>query len=532
MTVLTTPRLLRRILPALIVILTTFLTVSTAAAQDGPYTDGYWPAFLLNIQPRGVVINPGDEVQFTCTMFMDGEFVPVESPRWEAGGGEIDETGLFTAGDDAGPFWVACDAPPPEGSAGYHTAPRRSMHSSLDGVVMPPGQQPLSILIPPPMSPSTYGKPTRQDAAVYDIDYGGSADFYPEIEVAPSEFYAFTPVWTTWGGHMVDTYGGAYFATHVGRDQITAWTFDGSLSASLAIEVITPVPLVSLTASPDRLDLSQGDTGHLTAFAADEGGQTYPLIALWSADGGEIGGDGVYRATTIGEFTATASFESLSAAAAITVGAPRPDAIAITPDRAEINPGETVQFSAAGSTGGGEPYAIAPMWSAGGGEIDDTGLYTAGMMPGEYTVTAQMGGASAEAVVAIAAPPDDVPVEILIEPAESVLAPGQRQQFRATVRNASGETLDLPTAWSAEGGVVDESGRFTAGDAPGEASVTATVEGVTATAEIVIQEGGGGAVSGTPGWLPWVIGIGVLVVVGAAIAVFLLRSRARPADEG
>jgi hypothetical protein len=101
----------------------------------------------------------------------------------------------------------------------------------------------------------------------------------------------------------------------------------------------------------------------------------------------------------------------LSAACASSPTAPPPDALAsiiVTPDVSmEIN--ATQQFIAVGRNASGAEVSISPTWSivAGGGDISDAGLFTAGIVPGAFsgTVMASSGGISGTASVTVVALP-------------------------------------------------------------------------------------------------------------------------------
>ncbi len=61
-------------------------------------------------------------------------------------------------------------------------------------------------------------------------------------------------------------------------------------------------------------------------------------------------------------------------------------AIEVTPRYAAVALGESIQFAAVGLDQRGDPFDFSPSWSATGGSIDDSGLYTAGQDPGSYEV--------------------------------------------------------------------------------------------------------------------------------------------------
>lgn len=78
--------------------------------------------------------------------------------------------------------------------------------------------------------------------------------------------------------------------------------------------------------------------------------------------------------------------------------------ISIAPTQATLNPGQQVQFTATARDAAGTIVNVQPGWTATGGTITQTGLFTAGNSAGSFTVTAALGTASATASVAIFVP--------------------------------------------------------------------------------------------------------------------------------
>ena len=123
------------------------------------------------------------------------------------------------------------------------------------------------------------------------------------------------------------------------------------------------------------------------------------------------------------------------------------------------------------------------IWSATGGTISSSGLYTAGAAAGSFTVKAtsvQDSTKSASANVTITMPQ---PVSVSISPNGATLFTGGTQTFTATVANATNPAV----TWSATGGVITTSGQYTAGQTPGTYSVTATsVQDLSKSASVTV----------------------------------------------
>ena len=88
----------------------------------------------------------------------------------------------------------------------------------------------------------------------------------------------------------------------------------------------------------------------------------------------------------------------------VLVTASNVSSLSIAPTQTTLNPGQQVQFQATAKDANGNVVASQPGWSATGGTISNTGLYTAGSASGSYTVTASLGSSTATATVAIFIP--------------------------------------------------------------------------------------------------------------------------------
>jgi PKD repeat protein len=114
-------------------------------------------------------------------------------------------------------------------------------------------------------------------------------------------------------------------------------------------------------------------------------------------------------------------------------------------------------------------------WEASGGTISDDGLFVAGMAHGTHKVVAKRKNGKKKgkmmADTAVIVITSDAPVEpaaIRISPRETILEPGERIEFTATVTGDDGDPIDAPVIWQATGGVVDGSGHYTAGPDAGQ----------------------------------------------------------------
>jgi outer membrane protein OmpA-like peptidoglycan-associated protein len=172
--------------------------------------------------------------------------------------------------------------------------------------------------------------------------------------------------------------------------------------------------LATITVRPDA-NLAANSSHQFTAEGRDARGGIFPITPTWSivASGGTIDTNGLFTAgSRPGAFlnTVKATDGSISGNASVIVTAPPSPVlrtITVTPAGPDTVPAtSTRQFIAAGKDSAGFVVQFLPTWSvvAGGGRIDNTGLFTAGSAPGIYvnTVKASWGTVAGYASVTVA----------------------------------------------------------------------------------------------------------------------------------
>src|ERR1700694_292761 len=117
----------------------------------------------------------------------------------------------------------------------------------------------------------------------------------------------------------------------------------------------------------------------------------------------------------------------------------------------------TQQFTAVGKDAAGVVISISPVWSivAGGGAIDNAGMFTAGTVPGVFTATVEAvsGGMSGTATVTVIVGPL---ATITVSPNPDTLPINGTQQFVAVGKDAGGNIVAGAPVWSivAGGGAI------------------------------------------------------------------------------
>jgi photosystem II stability/assembly factor-like uncharacterized protein len=76
-----------------------------------------------------------------------------------------------------------------------------------------------------------------------------------------------------------------------------------------------------------------------------------------------------------------------------------------------------------------------------------------------------------------------------ITPQNSEITIGQVHQFKAKGYNSQGKLMEFTPTWTATGGSITQSGKYTAGDTPGDYTVTASAQGISQTVSVKVKEG-------------------------------------------
>jgi hypothetical protein len=183
------------------------------------------------------------------------------------------------------------------------------------------------------------------------------------------------------------------------------------------------------------------------------------------------------------------------------------DHVVITPNNVTLAAGSSLQFSAqAFDQNNQQLTGVICYWmvTSGGGVINNSGLFTAGHIPGTYTNTVMVFAVQgnnarvATASVTVTAPAPGTFHHVKITPPLATLLPGGTQQFTAQAFDISNTALSGFTySWSVVngGGSIDLNGVFTAGTATGNFKGTVQVNVInngsivgTGRATVIVRE--------------------------------------------
>ena len=126
-----------------------------------------------------------------------------------------------------------------------------------------------------------------------------------------------------------------------------------------------------------------------------------------------------------------------------------------------LAPGQTRQFSTQQIWSDGQTRDFGVTYTATGGSISSSGLFTAGSVAGSFMVIANcLCGALDTAFVTVELPAQLT--KITVSPKTVSLNAGATQQFGATANWSTGATTLPPITWSATGGSISTGGLYTA----------------------------------------------------------------------
>jgi len=459
----------------------------------------------ISIAPTSVSLTTGGSQQFTATVGGSTN----TAVTWSATGGSISAAGLYTAPSTAGTFTItATSAADPTksasaivsvsapqvvavsiapGSAALTTGGTRQFTATVTGTTntavtwSATGGSVVSGLY---TAPNTAGTFTVTATSVADSTKSASATVtvtapVVTVTISPTSASMLTGAtqqftasvsgssntavtWSATGGSVAS---GLYTAPNTAGSYIITATSAADSTKSASATVTVSAPVVTVSISPTSASMQTGGTQQFTASISGSSN----TAVNWSASSGSITSTGMYTApTAAGTFTvkATSAADSTkSASATVTVSAPQVVAVNISPISASMLTGGNQQFTA--SVSGSSNTAVT--WSATGGSVSSTGMYTAPSTGGTFAVTATSvadSTKSASATVTVSAPV----VAISVSPGSASLLASATQQFTATVTGSSNTSV----TWSATGGTISSGGLYTAPTAAGTYTVKAT----------------------------------------------------------
>lgn len=286
-----------------------------------------------------------------------------------------------------------------------------------------------------------------------------------------------------------------------GTSSVTA-TVDGVTGTTLV--TVTPLPVATVTVSPNAGTLVAGQTLQLSATTASATGQTLSgRVVTWTSSSSTlatVSSTGLVTGVAAGVVTITATSEGRSGTSRITVTDIPVSEVRVTPSSATIAAGRTAQLTAVAVDANNTVLPRTVTWTSDQpaiATVSQTGLVTA-INNGAARISATAGGVSGVATVTVT----PVPVATLrISPNGGNLVVGRTLQLNATPADAQGNALpgrvvtwisgSPSVATVAQDGVVTAVG-------PGSVGIFAAAEGISASVTITVSNVGVATVRVTP----------------------------------
>jgi len=296
--------------------------------------------------------------------------------------------------------------------------------------------------------------------------------------------------------------GGAVTAVSPGSARLTA-TVDG-VTGSAKVVVVAPPPaaVARVAVSPDSIALQPGQAIALgaTAYDAENHVLTGRTVTWTTADStvAKVGAGGIVTAVSAGSARITATVEGVTGSTKVTVVAPPPAGVArvdLAPDSVVLQPGQTGDFDATAYDADGHVItgrAIAWMIADSAVATIGAGGTVTAVSPGTARITATVDGVNgfAKVIVVSPPPPPAAVARVVVSPDSVVLIPGQETDLDAAAYDAEGHVLTgRAVTWTTSDSTVARlgaGGRVIAGLA-GSARITATVEGVSGSAKVIVD---------------------------------------------
>ena len=288
---------------------------------------------------------------------------------WSATGGTVSSTGRYTAGSTPGTYRVVARL-------------RGGTFADTATVTIASGPAPtLTSLTISPKNVSVQTGVEQQFTAAATWSNGSKT--LPTLK------------WKATGGTV--SAAGLYKAPGTaGSYRVIVSTEDGSIADTSAVVVSAPV-VSQLTLSPASVQLTPGQTRQFSTSATWSDGVNRPVAVTYSATGGTVSVNGLYTAGQIaGSFLVIASCSCGKAdTSRVTITGASPvilSSLSLSPTGVTLPRGGSQQFSVIAYQTDGSMANPTVSWSATGGTISSSGLFTAGSSEGTYRVIATIAG--------------------------------------------------------------------------------------------------------------------------------------------
>jgi len=355
----------------------------------------------LALTPKAPAVQGGQQVTFSASASWSDGSNSVPPLQWSATGGTLNEGSRWTSPNVAGVYRVVA---------------RQSGGGLADTAIVTVAATPRVTAL-------------RVAPGVAALVPGATQQFNVQPTWSDGLERSTDVTWTATGGSI--SVGGLFTAGQLAGQALIIATCAGCAVADTAELTITeptvPAPVVSqIVLNPSAVSMTPGEAREFSVAASWSDGSTTLPPLVWSVTGGTMQGLHYIAGTTAGTFKVIARHAGSAVAdtstVTITAAAPPPpvtptlQAVVVTPATASVAAGQTQQFAAAGTMSDGSTAAPTVTWSATGGTVSASGLFTAPAQAGTVKVIATAGLLADTSVVTVtvAAPPSSSAVPLVL----------------------------------------------------------------------------------------------------------------------
>lgn len=299
-----------------------------------------------------------------------------------------------------------------------------------------------------------------------------------------------TVVWSSADSSIVEVKNGNLVAKAIGTTTLTATV--GDKTAECRVTVIAPIKGISLDKAELTLYKNPTDTKTNTATLSvtlDPADTTDNTAVTWISSNPKVAAveNGVVTAVGVGEAEITAQVGTHKAICKVTVPRVALEYVTVTPKKAELQKGESIQASVFwGPTDTTDDTTI--FWKSSDENIatvDEKGLITAGQTGGTATITVSVGEKTAICEIKVLSPLQEI---TLSKDAIEVAKGTQSEQL--VVSYIPADTTDVrDVIWtSSDESVATVKDGIVTAVGVGTATITATVGDKTAVCEVTVPE--------------------------------------------
>ena len=354
-----------------------------------------------------------------------------------------------------------------------------------DGATEPPSPE------PPPPDPPRPTTVTVSPATAQLPALGATVQLSAQVLDQNSQAMAGATV--TWASSSVAvaTVTASGLVTAAGNGTATITAAAGSASGNATVTVAQEVSAVAVSPATDTL--VRGDTLRLAAEATDANGNGVAGVQFaWTSSDtlvAVVDASGLVTAVREGEAETTATAAGFTGRAELTVVAPVPTTVAVTPDTVALTAlGQTARLIAEVRDQVGRVMTDARVsWSSADSTVAT--VSAAGRVRavgiGVTAITAMAGEANGTALVTV----EQSAGSVIVTPPADTIAPGDTLRLGAEVYDANGHRVDgAGFTWSSSNAsvaTVDTTG-LVRGLAEGMATITAMAGSASGTSEITV----------------------------------------------